>query len=70
MSDVTDKADVIIEMITAAAIEEARKEVHLHTDGHCLFCDDDIEPGLKFCNRDCRDDWDKEQRALRIRGMA
>jgi hypothetical protein len=68
MSDVTDKADVIIEMITKAAIDEARKEVHLHADGHCLYCDEDIAPGLKFCNRDCRDDWDQEQRALKISG--
>lgn len=68
MSDIADNSDLIVEMFTQAAINEARKDLYIHADGHCLFCDDQIEPGLKFCNRDCRDDFDREQRALKIGG--
>jgi hypothetical protein len=29
--------------------------------GSCLYCEAELEAGLKFCGRACRDDWDHEQ---------
>lgn len=68
MSDIADNSDLIVEMFTQAAINEARKDLFVQTDGHCLFCDEAIAPDLKFCDVHCRDDFDREQRMLKIRG--
>jgi hypothetical protein len=30
--------------------------------GHCLSCDAGVLPGIRWCDADCRDTWEKEQR--------
>lgn len=68
MSDIADDSDLIVDMFTRAAIKEASKDLYIQADGHCLFCDEAIAPDLRFCDRHCRDDWDAEQRMLKING--
>lgn len=34
----------------------------------CLNCFTELEDGLRFCDEDCRDDWEKEQRMKKITG--
>lgn len=31
--------------------------------GHCLFCEEAVPAGARWCNKDCREDWEREQRA-------
>jgi hypothetical protein len=68
MSDIVDDSNVIVDMFTEAAVKLARQDHFINRDGHCLFCDESIEPTQLFCNRDCRDDYDKEQKLKRIQG--
>lgn len=45
-----------------------RKTPQLEADGHCYYCDEHVAHGALFCNTDCRDDYEKEQDALRLAG--
>jgi hypothetical protein len=31
--------------------------------GFCLFCDDPVDPGRRWCDAQCRDDWQLENEA-------
>lgn len=33
--------------------------------GACLFCEHPLKAGQRWCDADCRDDWEAEQRAAR-----
>lgn len=33
--------------------------------GHCLNCKEPLAPGVKFCDADCRDDWQLAQDATK-----
>lgn len=68
MSDHADLSDKNIETFITSAIANARRDVHLQSDGHCMFCDEPVAVGRLFCSKECRDDYDKEQRALKIAG--
>ncbi len=68
MSDIVDDSNVIVDMFTEAAVKLARQDHFINRDGHCLFCDEDVDHSRLFCNRDCRDDYDKEQKLRRIQG--
>lgn len=68
MSDIVDNSNVIVEMFTEAAVSIARQDHFINRDGRCLFCDEEINPIQLFCDLYCRDDWEKEQRVLKISG--
>ncbi|MEB0138012.1 MULTISPECIES: hypothetical protein [unclassified Undibacterium] len=68
MSDHADVSDKNIENFIASAIANACRQVHVQSDGYCLFCDEPVAFGLLFCNKECRDDFEKEQRTLKIAG--
>ena len=67
MSDVADRAEWRIAKDIDAAMAHARRTPQLEADGHCHYCDD-VAHGVLFCNTDCRDDYQKEQEALRRAG--
>ena len=57
-SDICDIADLEIERSVNRAIENARSEIkELTFTGECLYCKELIEEG-RWCDTDCRDDWD------------
>lgn len=66
MSDETDLADDIINTMLAAQIERARKPQETTTaTGFCLFCGDLLTDNeRRWCDADCRDDWEKENRDI------
>jgi hypothetical protein len=68
MSDIADRAIWRIEKDVDNAMAHVRKQPMLERDGRCHFCDEAIVHTLLFCNADCRDDYDKEQVALRRAG--
>nr|WP_315481443.1 hypothetical protein [uncultured Undibacterium sp.] len=68
MSDIVDKADLVVSMFTEAAVKLARKDQFINNDGHCLFCDELVMSEMRFCNIDCRDDFEKELAVLKISG--
>jgi hypothetical protein len=68
MRDVADRAEWRIAKDIEVAMAHARRIPHLEADGRCHYCDDDVAHGALFCNTDCRDDYQKEQEALRRAG--
>ncbi|MDR4518944.1 MAG: hypothetical protein MRK00_16360 [Nitrosomonas sp.] len=60
--DQIDIANEREQMDTQRAIENARK-LHKAAEatGHCLFCGDDVEDGVRWCSPECRDDWEVRQ---------
>lgn len=48
-------------------VERNGKVVQLHT---CLYCHAELADGERFCDADCRDDWQKEQNLNKISGRA
>ncbi|WP_211475172.1 hypothetical protein [Collimonas humicola] len=65
MSDIADRADWRIEKDLQNARAHIGKQAMLDSDGRCHFCDELVAHGRLFCDVDCRDDYDKEQAALR-----
>ena len=68
MSDIADVSDKHIETFINSAIANASRKTQLHSDGHCAFCDEAVDIGLLFCDRDCRDDYESQQRIRKING--
>ncbi|GAC1609635.1 MAG: hypothetical protein NVS3B3_16580 [Aquirhabdus sp.] len=68
MSDVADRAEWRIAKDLQTALHHARQGEILDSDGHCCFCDEPIPHPARFCNVDCRNDFDKEQSAFHRAG--
>lgn len=57
----------------ATNFEELRRQIAMHTPkpegpaptGYCLNCGETVLPGHRWCNTDCREDWEARQRAHR-----
>lgn len=67
MADIADLAQEDMER-EAAAVFSARKPAGPVPDGHCHYCDEPVLDGMPFCDADCRDAWDNEQRQRRNLG--
>lgn len=53
------------------AIEAARKPTGPKAIGHCLWCNTELGQGYRWCDSECREDWDLAQEsAKRHRGRA
>lgn len=64
MADEVDSADDIINTMLAAQIEKARNPPETAAaTGFCLFCGEPIaEQGRRWCDSDCRDYWEADNR--------
>jgi len=40
-----------------------RKPVTIKPNNNCHNCDDDVADGVLFCSTECRDDYDRRERA-------
>jgi hypothetical protein len=68
MSDKIDRAGERVELF--ARIDLARRVPEgPPPTGFCLNCGDPVAPGLRWCNADCRDDWQYFDAQLRKRGL-
>ena len=69
--DDADRAEVNIEQ----ALEDALVEVRLSQTrgikavGLCLYCGETLPDPLRFCDADCRDGYEYEQRIKRMTGL-
>ena len=68
MSDIADRADWRIAHEMTTALAQVRRIPLLQADHHCHFCQEPIASALLFCDVDCRDDYEREQAALRRAG--
>lgn len=60
MSDEADKAEQQEELARQAALI-VRHRVGPRPNGRCLNCGELIEPPLRWCDSECREDWVKRE---------
>ncbi len=68
MTDDADRTDSKIEAAILDGIQRVRSGPALTWSGVCHYCDSEIAEPLRFCDADCRDDFERVERARRIRG--
>lgn len=70
MSDEVDKANELSEVLLAASLKAPRPR--LAPKGECHFCGENLMDsflkGSLFCNQDCRDDFERQERMRAING--
>lgn len=59
--DEADRADQEVTMGIAESMRR-KKSVGPAPCGACYFCGEDVGPDQRWCNKDCQDDWELEQR--------
>lgn len=60
MADEADKADAYaFEMLTRAIAYASTRPPHLAPIGECYNCRASVAEGMRFCDKDCMDDWEK-----------
>lgn len=63
MTDEVDHAMEVQDLLTSKAILEIRKnsnKLEALATGQCLFCDAPLPTGVRWCGKECRDDWQKD----------
>jgi hypothetical protein len=68
MSDHADNADSRIFRTIAAGLAAVRRAPELQPDCRCHFCDEIVAVNLLFCDVDCRNDFERQDAALRRAG--
>lgn len=70
MSDQVDIA--ALNDFTEERLSAFRSKVHqsLTPVGSCYYCEEDLPPGRIFCDAQCRDDYEREQRLRRMHGCS
>jgi hypothetical protein len=63
--DAADQADQAEESLRRAMQRSATNPMHRETVdavaiGECLWCGEALGPGMRWCGKECRDDWEKE----------
>lgn len=58
MDDI-DRAGELIDMMNEKLVNQARnRPPEAVSTGECLFCGEDVKPGVRWCSPECRDDWE------------
>jgi hypothetical protein len=58
--DIADSAEQHEEKSRQIALQQRRKSGPEFT-GHCANCGDDVGPMMRWCDADCRDDWERRE---------
>lgn len=64
--DEADAADITQQQTLAAALN--RRHANLPSVGQCYACGEPVEGSLRFCDGECRDDWERVEAARRRGG--
>lgn len=67
MDDI-DRAQHQEELQRAILLKNASVGPSLPATGECHNCRASVAPGARFCDADCRDDWENEQAARQRAG--
>lgn len=60
MADEIDRANDLAQRLLDAALAK-KKPVGLSPTGACLWCDEPLPDGRRWCSPECRDDWEAHQ---------
>lgn len=69
MADDVDKTADRLEVETPYLIQASKKPVGPQPNGFCNWCNSAVGEGQKFCDSDCRNDYEHDQRRRRINGL-
>lgn len=61
MADIADITGDRAEFDHLANLSKSRKPEGPAATGRCLFCDDELDHGMRWCNAECRDLWEKKR---------
>ncbi len=59
MTDVVDEAQEVTEAFIAQSLRN-RKTLTIPFSGVCLSCEEPVEGQRRFCDSECRADWENE----------
>lgn len=66
MTDIIDHASDREQMDRDRAIDAARTaQPAAKANGHCLWCNAALAQGQRWCDAECREDWELDQEARR-----
>ncbi|MDR0577756.1 MAG: hypothetical protein LBI87_09540 [Candidatus Accumulibacter sp.] len=69
MSDLADQAQAREEALAETLRRFGRAPVKSPAaTGVCLNCGERLDGGRRWCSPECRDDWERQERAARRRG--
>ena len=58
MSDIADDANEHLEKSLALLLKRRKKEAPAPT-GKCLWCGEEVKDSLRWCDKDCLDDYER-----------
>ena len=68
MSDEADAADATVEQHLKRAL--ARRHATLPAVGQCYSCSAPVDAGRRFCDEECREDYERAERVRRMNGRS
>ena len=67
MTDIIDQGNAAADLFLQSALSARRKLDMPAPDGKCHNCEASTPPGVRWCDFDCQQDWEKQQRAIKMR---
>lgn len=61
MADILDQAMAVEELHRNLALQHRRQGPAIAETGFCLNCEAPVPAGHRWCDADCRDDWQRAQ---------
>lgn len=61
MADLVDVTQQDMELV--ASLQKIEYKQEAEPNGYCLFCGEPLTDNKRWCDKDCRDMWQKEQNA-------
>ena len=64
MADEFDKASEFEQLLLDSLLymQSKKPKEEAAATGQCLYCEEPLPVGLRWCDSDCRDDWEYEQK--------
>lgn len=68
--DFCDSSSQYEEIYLKSALDQHKQSINAveKDTGYCLYCGEKLDHPGKFCSKDCRDDYEHEQRVKQISG--
>lgn len=60
--DIFDQASAVEQMHRDIALQNVRRGPAIAETGFCLNCETQVPAGHRWCDADCRDDWERARR--------
>ena len=64
MSDIIDNANDLVKLNEELALKAIRNNLKPEAEytGECLWCSEAVPEPKRWCDADCRNDWEKDKR--------